>query len=178
MEISKKIRKVATIGMGIALFVVLSMLLKITVFENYYLCAGYIAMAIFLYSFGVVSGTIVGTVGTILYCILISGLRGMPGWAIGNVLIGIILGLEFKGTKKLTMSNKNILAFIIEIVSIVGATALGILLAKSFVEMVLYSQTMLVRIAKNTTAFISDVLILIIALPICKIVDKRVKKIE
>lgn len=178
MEMSKRTRKVATIGIGIALFVVLSMALRVPVFENYYLCLGYIAMAVYLYSFGIVPGTIVGTVGTILYCILISGLRGMPGWAIGNIFIGIILGLDFKGTKKLIKSDKKIIAFIIEIISIIGATAFGILFAKSFVEMLLYSQPMLVRIGKNMTAFIADVIVLIAALPICKIVDKRVKKIE
>ena len=30
-------------------------------------------------------------VGVILYCLLTSGLRGMPGWAAGNVVIGVIL---------------------------------------------------------------------------------------
>lgn len=178
MEMSKKTRKVTTIGIGIALFVVLSMALRVPIFENYYLCLGYIAMAVFLYSFGVVPGTIVGTAGTILYCILISGLRGMPGWAIGNIVIGCYLGITFKITKALIAANKKILAFILEILAIILSVAIGILLVKSFVEVILYSQPMLVRIAKNMTAFISDVIVLIIALPICKIVDSRVRKIE
>lgn len=77
---SKRIKNIAITGIGIALFVVLSLCLQVPVFENYYLCLGYIAMIVYLYSVGTVSGTIVGVFGTILYCLLINGLRGMYAW--------------------------------------------------------------------------------------------------
>ena len=43
-----KLKNICLNGMGIALFVVLSMCLRVPVFENYYLCLGYFVMAIVL----------------------------------------------------------------------------------------------------------------------------------
>lgn len=161
-------------GMGIALFVALSMCLRVPVFENYYLCLGYIVMAVYCYSCGIVKGTIVGTVGTILYCILINGLRGMPGWALGNIIIGIILGLTFRICKNI---KNKFLGNVICIISIVIATLLAILGVKSVVECLLYSQPFLVRVASNMYAFIADIVVLCVSVPICKIVDLHIKGI-
>ena len=49
-------RKLCITAVGIALFVALSVCLQVPVFENYYLCLGYVAMAVYCYSFGVASG--------------------------------------------------------------------------------------------------------------------------
>ena len=103
-----------------ALFVVLTMCLQVPVFENYYLCLGYIIMAVCLYSFGIISGTFVGVIGVVLYCLLTSGLRGMPGWAIGNLVIGITVGLTFKFTKRM---KKSWLQAIINFLAIAASTA-------------------------------------------------------
>lgn len=169
-------RNLTITGIGIALFVVLSMALRVPVFDNYYLCLGYIAMAVYLYSFRVWQGTVVGTVGVILYCVLISGLRGMPGWVIGNLVIGIILGICFKITQAVSNCGKKIAATILEVFSIIMTTAFGILFVKSVVEVVLYAQPLFVRMGKNMSAFIADVIVLILALPICKILDPLIHK--
>ena len=100
-------RKICVTAMGIALFVVLTLCLQVPVFEKYYLCLGYIAMMVFCYYFGTISGTTVGVLGVIIYCLLTSGLRGMPGWALANVVIGIMVGLACK----LTKNTKNIQRF-------------------------------------------------------------------
>ena len=52
-------------------------------------------------------------------------------------------------------------------ISIVLSTAIGILGVKSFVEVILYAQPMVVRIAKNVYAFVADVVVLTVSLPIC-----------
>ena len=130
-------------------------------------------MAVYCYSIGMLSGTLVGVLGTILYCFLINGLRGMPGWAVGNIVIGSILGCTFKFTKKL--KNKW-LEIIINTAVIVVSVVIGILGVKSCVEMALYSQPFLIRISNNIYAFVADIVVLIISIPICKIVDKIVKK--
>ena len=78
-------KKITVTAMGIALFVVLSLCLQVPVFENYYLCLGYVVLMVFCRYFGTFSSLAVGTLGVVLYCVLISGLRGMPGWAAGNV---------------------------------------------------------------------------------------------
>ena len=44
------IRLICTTGICTALFVVLTMCLQVPVFENYYLCLGYVIMAVCLYS--------------------------------------------------------------------------------------------------------------------------------
>lgn len=174
----KSLNKLCLSGIGVALFVALSMCLRVPVFENYYLCLGYIVMAVWLKSVGIYSGTIVGTLGTILYCTLIGGLRGMPGWAIGNIVIGLTLGVWFQLTKALKSVKKTFIVAILTMIIIVFVSAFSILGVKSVVEVTLYGQPFLVRAASNFNAFVADALVLIIALPICNTVDKIVKRQE
>ena len=165
-------KKVAVNGIGIALFVVLSLCLQVPVFENYYLCLGYIVMAVYTYNFGIFSGTLVGVLGTILYCLLISGLRGMPGWAAGNIIIGIIFGIAVQYSTNI----KNIwVRRIICIAAIIIGVAIGILGIKSVVEVMLYSQPFWLRITNNIYAFIADVVVLIFALPFCEILRPKIE---
>ena len=168
------VKNVAINGVGIALFVVLSLCLQVPVFENYYLCLGYVAMTVFCYSIGTMSGTFVGTIGVILYCLLISGLRGMPGWAAGNLVLGIVMGITFKLTKKL---NKPVLEFIISAVAIVAGTAIAMLVIKSGIESFLYSQPFMIRAAKNIYAFVADAFVIIFSIPICRFLEPKIKKI-
>ncbi len=171
---SAKTKKLSLLAVGIALFVVLSLCLQVPVFENYYLCLGYVVMAVYCFSFGTLSGTVVGFLGVILYCVVISGLRGMPGWSLGNIVIGIALGFMFKVTRNW---KSTVLRLVTECVIIVAATAIGILVVKSETESLLYAQPFLVRAAKNTSAFIADCVMLIISLPICRILDPYAEKI-
>lgn len=170
-----KVKQITVNGIGVALFVALSLCLQIPVFENYYLCLGYIVMAVYCYSVGVFSGTFVGAAGVVLYCILISGLRGMPGWAIGNIAIGLILGITFMFAKKV---RQTALAMGVMAIGIVMACAIGILGIKSLTEVILYAQPFVVRVASNMSAFIADVVVLILAIPICKILDPYIKKLS
>lgn len=168
-------KKIALMAVGIALFVVLSLCLQVPVFENYYLCLGYMVMAVYCYSFGAAAGTIVGFFGVILYCVVISGLRGMPGWALGNILIGIVMGLCFKATVNM---KSQVLRSVIHISVIVLSVTLGILGVKSMTESLLYSQPFLIRAAKNIYACVSDVVVLTVSLPLCVILDKQAKKLS
>ena len=170
----KKTKLIAINGIGIALFVALSLCLQIPVFENYYLCLGYVVMAVYCYSVGPISGTIVGVLGTVLYCLLINGLRGMPGWAIGNLFIGLGIGCFFKDAKKI---KSTFASNAISIFGIIVFTTLGILFFKSCVEHLLYAQPILVRMASNTPAYIADVFMLLVSFPICKILDPHLKKL-
>ena len=159
--------------MGAALFVVLSLCLQVPVFENYYLCLGYIVMGVFCYYFGPVSGITVGTLGVCLYCLLISGLRGLPGWAIGNIVIGLLVGLACK----LTINIKSkLIRQIILITTVIIATTIGILGLKSIVECLLYAQPFVLRVAKNMTAFIADIVVLGISFPIALSIEPVMNK--
>lgn len=167
-----KVKNLCITAMGIALFVVMALAIRFPVFENYYLCLGYVAMAVYLYYFGTVSGTLVGVLGTVLYCVLTSGLRGMPGWTVGNIVIGIILGLYFKAGKKMKPS----VFYITGAVVITASTFVGIMLAKSLTECILYTQPMVVRMGKNIYAFVADVVVLILGLLICRMLSTPMKK--
>ena len=161
---------IALNGIGIALFVVLTMCLQVPVFENYYLCLGYVVMMVYCYRFGPASGAITGSLGVILYCVLTSGLRGMPGWTLGNLLIGIICGITFRKIKDV---KSPWMRRILLVATILIATAAGILGIKSITESMLYAQPMAVRIAKNSYAFVADIIIMIISIPVCEILEKR-----
>lgn len=171
---NRNLKVMIATALGIALFVVLALCLQVPVFENYYLCLGYIAMAVYCYSFGTVSGTIVGVFGVVLYCLLISGLRGMPGWALGNVAIGFGLGLTFELTKN--MKNR-VGKYMLWVSAVIFSTAIGILGLKSLVDSVIKSQPFLARVAMNLYAFVADVVVLIVALPLCEILDRPAQKL-
>ena len=170
---SANLKKLTATAIGIALFVVLALCVQVPVFQNYYLCLGYVAMAVYCYSFGVLSGTAVGVLGVVLYCLLTSGLRGMPGWAFGNVFIGVGLGLVFKATKG--MKNKG-LQCVIWIAAVILSTAVGILGGKSLIDSFIKSQPFLVRAGMNVYAFIADAAVLILSLPLCPLLDKTASK--
>ncbi len=157
-------KKMCITAMGTALFVVLSLCLQVPIFENYYLCLGYVIMTIFCYYFGAASGMTIGSIGVLIYCLLINGLRGMPGWTVGNLVIGLLVGVTCKLTLKV---NKPLIRNIVIGISIIISVAVGILCIKSLVEAFLYAQPFLLRMAKNIYAFVADVFVMIISLPIC-----------
>ena len=166
-------QKLCITALGIALFVVLSLCLQVPVFENYYLCLGYVAMAVCCFSFGAVSGTLVGVLGVVLYCLVISGLRGMPGWALGNLVIGAVLGLAFPRTRKL--KSRGLAAAMNAAAILISVTA-GILCLKSLLESMLYLQPFAVRAGKNFTAWVADLTVLLLSLPICMTLDGLLRK--
>ena len=135
-------KRICLLAMGIALFVALSLCLQVPVFENYYLCLGYVVIAVYCYSFGVISGTVVGALGVVLYCLLINGMRGMPGWALGNVALGIVMGFAFRMSKR---SKNKAFRAAVNIAGVAVDTALGILVVKSLTECLLYAQPFAVR---------------------------------
>ena len=168
-----KINIITFNGIGLALFVILSLCLQVPIFQNYYLCLGYIVMIVYLRIFGIKSGVIVGVFGTVLYCFIINGFRGMPGWAIGNIVLAIILGYTFKFGEKFT---KNIIKYMIYIIGIIIGCMGGILFVKSLVEHLLYAQPIILRMISNIYAFIADVIVLIIGIPICELLEFYMKK--
>ena len=169
----QNVLKICVTAAGIALFVVLSLCLQVPVFENYYLCLGYVAMAVWCFSFGTVPGTIVGVLGTVLYCVVISGLRGMPGWALGNIVIGLALGLTFHRTENLKNSR---LRAVLYGAAVIGSVTIGILGVKSLTESLLYGQPLLLRIGKNFYAWAADIFVLLVSLPLCVKLDPLIRK--
>lgn len=167
-------KKICLTAIGTALFVVLTLCLQVPVFENYYLCLGYTVMMVFCFYFGPISSVIVGSLGVFLYCLLISGLRGMPGWAMGNIVIALSVSLACRFTAGL--ANRRLRHLILAVV-IVASTAVAIIGVKSVVEMLLYTQPFLLRAAKNIYAFVADVFVMVLSLPICDNLGNIVRKL-
>ena len=152
----------------------LSMCLRVPVFENYYLCLGYIVMTVYIWCFSWYEGAIVGFFGVILYCVVGGlGFNGMPGWALGNIAIGLIMGAALKLVKP--VKNK-LLKIVLTAVAAVIACFAGIEIIKSLVDSVVVSQPFSVRFAKNMTSFIADVFVIVISLPICTLVEKPARQ--
>ena len=59
------VKRICVTAMGCALFVVLALCVRAPVFENYYLCLGYVVMAVFCYFFGPLSAMAVGSLSLI-----------------------------------------------------------------------------------------------------------------
>ena len=106
-----KPKDIAFLALGIALFVVLSMCLRVPVFENYYLCLGYIVMTVYIWCFKWYEGAVIGFLGVILYCIIGGlGFNGMPGWSVGNIAIGLIMGATLKYVQKVKNKTAQVAA--------------------------------------------------------------------
>ena len=141
-------KKVAFTGMGIALYVVLSMVAKIPVIAHISLDMGYIAFAVMLYHFGTIPGTIVGAVGCVLVSMLTTG--WFPtGWLVGNIAIGILCGVLIRkdGSPRSTVIN---------VIVCIIAVAVGILGLKTVIECMLYGIPFAVKLPKNAVAFAMD----------------------
>ena len=84
----KKTTKITLTAVGVAMYVVLSMIAKIPVIAHISLDLGYIVLAVYCYHMGAVSGMIVGGAGCVLVSLLTTGWFP-PGWFAGNLLIGL-----------------------------------------------------------------------------------------
>ena len=157
-------------AIGTALFVALAMCLRVPVFENFYLCLGYISLVVYAGFWGSSSGALIGGLGVILYCLLTGGVRGMPGWAAGNVLIGVMLG---QGMKMISGRKKKWKQVVLLLALMLLSCALGILGVKSLVECLLYAQPMVVRMVKNFYAFAADTFVMWIAVPIYLLIRRK-----
>lgn len=175
MTTTKRMRteKICVLGILTALFVALSMCLRVPVFDNFYVCLGYIAMYMAMALYGVTGGMVVGTCGTAIYCLLISGLRGLPGWLVGNVAISLIVGLWMLMTRALPHQIKW---SVCTAVIITVATAIGMLIFKSLTEVILYAQPMWLRITTNFPAFVTDAIVLICSIPIYTMLELHIPK--
>lgn len=156
-------RRITILGLGIGLYVAMSLALQVPFFENYYLCLGYAVLVVYCYFFGPAAGTIVGTLGCILHCLAINGLRGMPGWALGNLFTGFVLGLLLPHTLKKPLTIPKIALTVLLMVATMAIAMFGI---KSFTEVVLYGQPMWARMVKNSYAFIANSVVLLMSIPL------------
>ncbi len=146
----KGIKRISLCGIGIALYVALSMTVKIPLAGHAGLDLGYIVFAVYCYYFGSVPGMIVGGVGCMFVSLLTSGWFP-PGWIIGNMIIGFIVGMVGKESK-VSMPKRICIVFF--------AVFLGIFCAKTAIECALYSIPLAVKVPKSLVVFLTDAVVM------------------
>ena len=143
-------KKITYLGMGIALYVVLSMTIKIPLINQIKTDFGYLAFGAFLNLFGI-AGTIVGVAG----CIISNSFVGSafpPGWVIGQIFVGLFCGYLYGKTDKLWLKC---------VITVVGVF-IGIGIIKTFIEVWLFAIPFAVKIIRNLVAFVADAIPMVI----------------
>lgn len=153
MKFSKKLttKNICNIGIGTALYVVLSATVKIPLIGHIQTDLGYVAFGVYLSLFGII-GTFVGALGCVIESLMFSGWFPV-GWLLGQVFIGISCGAIFKTGSKI--KNKTIKIIVYVVVATI-AVFIGIGLIKTIVECYLYGIPFEVKFVKNLIAFVAD----------------------
>lgn len=159
---NKTVKKVAYLGIGIALYVVLSMAVKIPLISHIQTDLGYIAFGVYLYLFGV-PAVVVGVIGCLLESLLVTGWVPI-GWMVGQAFIGITCGFVYRDFKK-----NNILLVLFTIVSVF----IGVGVIKTVIECYLYNIPFMVKIVKNTIATAVDIVPMVVGLFLGKFLEKK-----
>lgn len=156
-------KKIVTLGMLTALYVVFSAFLKFTLFSNIMVDLGYIVFTVALCMFGL-WGTVVGVIGCALESILFTAYGFSISWCAANLAIGLICG---------AILHRKDYTWIKPIAIIIG-TAVGMLLVKTVIECYLYAIPFAVKIMKNSVAFAADAITMILGLVFYKLIDDRI----
>ena len=168
---NKNVKQIAMIAMMIALYFVLSAMLKIPIAGHITLDLGYIALMVGAVYFGAVPAMIIGGVGAFLESALMSQRGVSPGWIVMNVIAGGLIGwiarkYADKGRKKLILAS----AIVVPIAMLLGAAA------KMFIDCAMYDLPILVKIPTTAVAWISDSVVMLAAgLPLSLALKRRFK---
>ena len=156
------IKKIALLGIGIALYFVLSLTVKIPLISHIQTDLGYIVFGAFLYMLGPIA-FIVGAIGCLFESLLISGWIPI-GWIVGQILIGIVCGFAYKKIKNVP----------INILITVAAVFIGVGIIKTGFECVLYQIPVIVKFPKNAIAFVADCVPMIIGYLIARKLPRNI----
>lgn len=149
-------RKIAYLGIGIGMYVVLSAFVIIPIINRIKLDLGYIVFGIYLNHFGI-TASIVGVFG----CIIANLLKGgsLPiAWAAGQLFVGLVSGYLLPKTEKTYL--KMLIAVVTMLIGIVGI--------KSALEIMMFHYPVIAKVSSNAVAFIADVIPLLIGIALSK----------
>lgn len=158
-------KKMCNIAILTAMYCVLSFFMKFTLIGNIQIDLGYIALAVGCVYFGP-WGAFIGAVGCGIESILFSAYGFSISWFIGNLIIGLGCGIAFKKTNNIWMRIVFTIIFV----------ALGILLAKTFIECYLYSIPFEIKVIKNAVAFAIDSAVMICGIEFVNILKRGAKQ--
>lgn len=142
------IKKITLTAVGIALYVVVSMFLKVPMIGHIALDLGYIVLAFYCMMFSPFSAGVVGAGGAFLVSLIASGWIAF-GWPLGNLLIGAVCAYFYKPDRPI----KNVIVTVLSVF-------VGVLVIKTAIECPLYGIPILVKIPKNLVASIADCIVM------------------
>ena len=157
-------KKITYLGMGIALYVVLSYTVKIPLINQIRTDFGYLVFGVFLCLFGI-EGTIVGVLGCIISNLLYSGTFPI-GWALGQLFIGLVCGYMFKKT------DNTIVRVIIACLSVL----IGIGVIKTLVESLLINLPLAAKFVRGLVASVADAIPFAAGIILSKKIGQSLKK--
>ena len=163
MEKNSNAKKVAYFGLGIALYVVLSMMVKIPLIAHIQTDLGYIVFCVYLCLFGG-PAVVVGIIGCLIESLIVNGWVPV-GWMVGQAFIGIVCGMTFQKHQ-----HKAVRIF-----AIIISVFIGIGLIKTGIECVLYGIPFPVKFARNGVAAVADGVVMIIGLWVADLVKNRLR---
>lgn len=156
----KTTRKIAYTALGIALYVCVSMMVKIPVIGHISLDMGYIVLAVYCKRFGAVTGAAVGAGGCFIVSLMASGWIAF-GWPLGNLFIGAVCGTVYDATE----GKRHETA--INVAVTVAAVFVGVACIKTVVECPLYGIPLAVKLfPKNFVAFVMDSITMVVGVTI------------
>ena len=156
-------KTITYLGMGIALYVVLSYTVKIPLINQIRTDFGYLVFGVFLCIYGV-EGTIVGVLGCIISNLLYSGTFPI-GWAMGQLFIGLVCGSLFKKTEHTAL--RVLIACV--------AVFIGIGVIKTLVESLLFNLPLAAKFIRGLVASVADAVPFVAGIILSKKVQKALK---
>lgn len=164
-----KTKQITLTAMGIALYVCVSMIVKIPVVNHISLDLGYIILATYCYLYGGVIGGIVGCFGAFLVSILATGWIGVE-WPLGNLFVGFICGIVYTRTKD------HKFAVPIGIATTIVSMFIGIGLIKTVAACAIYSMPFTIKFLKNLIAFVMDAAVMSFGFLLVRQIKGRISK--
>lgn len=152
MKINIKTKDICEIAIGVALYVVLSISIKLPLIGHIQSDLGYAALGAYCVFYGAAGGAIVGAVGCAIESFIFSGWFP-PGWFLGQIFIGVFCGLVFKATGRVKSKAERLT---INILVAVFALFVGIAIIKTAVECAMFHIPVEVKFVNNFTAFAAD----------------------
>ena len=166
-----KVKRIAMIAMMVAIYFVLSAMLKIPIAGHITLDLGYIALMVGAVYFGAVPAMLIGGIGAFLESALMSQRGVSPGWIVMNVIAGGLTGWVLY---RIPVREKKRL--IISAVAVVLPSMLLGAAAKMFIDCAMYDLPVVLKIPTTIAAWISDsVVMLAIGLPLSVALKQRLR---
>lgn len=167
------VKMICYLATGIALYIALSMTMKIPLIGHIQTDLGYIVFGVFCVLFGW-KAFVVGLIGCFIESFIFSGWIPI-GWMLGQIFIGITCGICY------TLCDKKIKNKTIKYIICISVTALsitiGIIGIKTAVECLLYKIPLVVKITKNSIAAVADFIPMVLGFIVGELLKKRIKRI-